>query len=50
MGVYEREVQGISGHYVINVLISSKVGIVESYNMLMGFRKLEFNYLVILPC
>lgn len=50
MGVYERQLQWISGHYAINGLISNKVGIVESYNMLMEFRKLELNYLVILPC
>lgn len=50
MGMHEWEVQGISGHYAINGLISNNVGVVESYNMLMVFRRLELNYLVILPC
>lgn len=47
MGVYERQVQGISRHDAINGLISNSVDIVESYNMLMEFRKHELNYLVI---
>lgn len=50
MGVDEPEGQGISGHYTINGLISNNVGIVKSYNILMVFRKLELNYLVILSC
>lgn len=50
MRMHERVVQGISRHYTINGLISNNVGGVESYNMLMVFRKLELNYLVILPC
>lgn len=50
MGMHEQEVQGIWGHYTINGLISKDVGIVERHDMLMVFRKLELNYLVILPC
>lgn len=50
MGMHEGEVRVISRHYAINGLISNNVGVVESYNMLMVFRKLELNYLVILPC
>lgn len=50
MGVHEPEGQEISEHYTINGLIPNNAGVVESYNILMVFRKLELNYLVILPC
>jgi len=49
MGVYKGEEQRILGHYEITRLMSDKADIIESYNMLMKFRNLELNYLVILP-
>lgn len=45
-----KKYKGIQGITTINGLIANNIGIVESYNMLMFFRKLKLNYLVILPC
>lgn len=39
--------KGFQGITTINGLISNNIGIVESYNMVIVFKKLELNYLVI---